>query len=240
MLASIDDHRALPTDVAVRFIPVVRRMAAHLARRLPSHVRIEDLTSAGLLGLVTAYHNFDAARGEDFFGYAERRIHGAMLDELRAVDPLSRHARALKRRVDQAKHGLEGQRGRAPLEGEIAAELGMTLADYQALRTRLGVGVTVSSADLDSDDAPRELPDQHVVPADEQLAHEEATARLRDAIARLPPRLRRVVISYYAEGRTLSDIGAELGVTESRVCQLRAVAVKRLRSACAEPLPLAA
>src|SRR4051812_20216500 len=95
----ISQSSPLPKDLAARMIPVIRRMACRLARRLPSHVCVDDLVSAGFVGLVTAYRRFDDSRGDDFGAFAEVRIRGAMIDELRALDPLSRDLRSHAKRV---------------------------------------------------------------------------------------------------------------------------------------------
>lgn len=216
-------------------MPLIRCIAARLARRLPSHLRLDDLTSAGYIGLVTAYRRFDRSRGDDFHAYAERRIRGAMLDELRAIDPLTRDLRFLANRIASARRGLEARLGRAAREEEVAGALGMTLEEYRRHAAKVSVGPTVSIEDPADDEGSMDLPDRDAEPADERLATEQSKHAVRGAIDKLPPRLRQVVQLYYGEGRTLRDIGNMLGVTESRVSQLQSEAVQRLRALCVQP-----
>jgi RNA polymerase sigma factor FliA len=210
--------------------PVIRRIAYRLAKRLPSHVCIEDLISAGTVGLVTAYRRFDAALGNDFRAFAEARIRGAMIDELRAVDPLSRDLRAHANRTRVAKRSLESALGRAATESEIAGELGLSLASYQTFSARAAVGPTVSLDAPTTGGTMLQISDSEETPADERLVGEQAKDALRRAIEALPSRLRQVIELYYGDERTLRDIGTILGVTESRVCQLQSEAVQKMRA----------
>ena len=229
------DNGPLPQELAASMMPLIRCIAARLARRLPSHLRLDDLTSAGYIGLVTAYRRFDRSRGDDFHAYAERRIRGAMLDELRAIDPLTRDLRFLANRIAAARRGLEARLGRAAREEEVAGALGMTVEEYRRQAAKVAVGPTVSIEDPSDDEGSMDLPDRDAEPADERLAAEQSKHAVRGAIDKLPPRLRQVVQLYYGEGRTLRDIGTMLGVTESRVSQLQSEAVQRLRALCVQP-----
>lgn len=228
------DNGPLPHELAASMMPLIRCIAARLARRLPSHLRLDDLTSAGYIGLVTAYRRFDRSRGDDFHAYAERRIRGAMLDELRAIDPLTRDLRFLANRIAAARRGLEARLGRIAREDEIAVALGMTLDEYRRQAAKVAIGPTVSIEDPADEEGMMELPDNNAEPADDRIAVEQSKHVVRGAIEKLPPRLRKVVELYYGEGRTLRDIGNLLGVTESRVSQLQSEAVQKLRSICAE------
>lgn len=228
------DNGPLPPELAASMMPLIRCIAARLARRLPSHLRLDDLTSAGFVGLVTAYRRFDRSRGDDFHAYAERRIRGAMLDELRAIDPLTRDLRFLANRIAAARRSIEARFGRAAHEDEIAAALGMPIEEYRRHVARVSIGPTVSIEDPSDGEGSLDLPDREAEPADERIALEQSKRTVRSAINDLPPRLRRVVELYYGEGRTLRDIGNMLGVTESRVSQLQSEAVQRLRTMCRE------
>jgi RNA polymerase sigma factor for flagellar operon FliA len=234
MTTPTNDTHALPADVAARMIPRIHRIARHIARRLPRHIRVDDLVGAGCQGLVSAYARFDASRGEEFEAFAELRIRGAMLDELRAVDPLSRDQRANARRMAAATHALHARLGRAPAADEIAAELGITLEEYWERTTVAASGGTTSLDDEDA--APRaQIHDRSAEPADELLSRKEEREAIRGALSALPPRLRRVLELYYGEGLTLRQIGDMLGVTESRISQLQTEAVRRIRELCTEP-----
>lgn len=228
---------ALPEDLARRMIPVVRRVAHTLARHLPRHVRVEDLIGAGFHGLVAAYARFDPRRGEDFESYAEFRIRGAMLDELRASDPLSRDRRALAKQTAAAARAACSRLGRAATAEEIAAELGLPIEAYWARLSAVANVVTDSLDDADDERGPVQVLDTRVEPADEQLARRERHEAVRRAIAELPPRLAQVVELHFVEGVTLREIGARFGVTESRICQLVTAAVRLIREKCPDFVP---
>ncbi|MEP7125966.1 MAG: FliA/WhiG family RNA polymerase sigma factor [Byssovorax sp.] len=230
MCNDVRDNGPLPKELAVEMFPVVRRIAYRLAKRLPSHVCIDDLISAGTVGLVTAYRRFDPALGDDFRAYAELRIRGAMIDELRAADPLTRELRAHANRTRVAKLRLESALGRAANDTETADELGLSLASYQAFSARAAVGPTVSLDAPTTDGMMLEVTDLAETPADERLVREQSMKTVRGAIEALPPRLRQVIEFYYGDERTLRDIGIILGVTESRVCQMQSEAVQKMRA----------
>ena len=239
MLEPTLDPNTLPGELAQRMIPSIRRIAHRLAKRLPSHVYVDDLIAAGLLGLVMAYARFDPTRaGGGFHAYAESRIRGAMLDELRANDPLSRDQRAHVSRRTAAIRTLHVRLGRSPEATEIAAELGLSLDSYW---DRLGATLTVTSVSIDREDDEDDvvqLRDNDDEPADERLSRKQAELALRRAVEGLPPRLLRVLELHYREGLTLREIGLRFGVSESRVCQLQTEAVRILRERCgAERLP---
>src|SRR5829696_1109358 len=204
----------LPQEVALRFVPVIRRAALRIARRVPSHVCLDDLMSAGYLGLVDAHRRYDASRCDRFEPYAELRIKGAMLDELRSsYDRLSRDLRDLATRTSAVTRRLETTLGRRATESEIAAALDMSLEEYRAQTARIAMGTTVS---LDADDSPEVACGRRA--ADGELADAQTRGRLGHAVATLPDRLRQVIELYYGDEMTLKEIGGRLGVTESRVC----------------------
>jgi RNA polymerase sigma factor for flagellar operon FliA len=215
-------------------MPVVRRIASQLARRLPRHVRVDDLVGAGCQGLMTAIARYDGERACAFEAYAEVRIRGAMLDELRAWDPLSRDQRLRAKRIALANRELVRRLGRAPAADEIAAELDISLDTYwtwQSANVRYSSLVTEGDDDLDPIG---QLPDTGTEPSEDRLCRREREGAVRAAMAALPPRLQTILRLHYVEGRTLRNIGAELGITESRVCQLEADALRRLRALCRE------
>jgi RNA polymerase sigma factor for flagellar operon FliA len=226
------DSHVLPHDLALRMIPTVHRIARQLARRLPRHIHIDDVIGAGCQGLVAAYTRFDPARAEGFEAFAEFRIRGAMLDELRASDPLSRDQRAHANRVAAATRALHARLGRQPAADEVAAELGVSLESYWEQQAAAATAVTSSLDGDDVFDAGAHVQDPRAEPADEQFCRKEAREAINRAIADLPPRLQRVLELYYAEGLTLRQIGEMMGVSESRICQLQTEAVRRIREAC--------
>lgn len=223
----------MDVDALRQYVPLVRRLAGRLINRLPANVEIDDLIQAGMLGLLTALSRFDASQGVPFEGYAVRRIHGAMLDELRAGDWMSRGQRRQRRGIDEAEERLRQRLGRRPTEGEMAAELGLPLAEYQeAVDTSRGTDFVY----LDEVDEEIKVPDTATLAVD-ALEQAQIHAAVAHETSLLPEREQHVVAAYYAGGETLAAIGERLGVTESRVCQLHAQAVRRLRRrlAWAEP-----
>lgn len=229
MEAPLAERAPLPREIAVRYIPVVRGIALSVCRRLPSHISVDDLIGAGFVGLVKAYRGHDN-RAEGFQAYAEQRIRGAMLDELRALDPLTREQRALARGASAAAKRLEGVLGRAPTRDETAAELGVPAEALEANAAQVSASSSASvSADDRGHDKAFDVADGSHQPADEALSAAEDAEALRVAMEALPARLRQVLGMYYGDGVTLRDIGAILGVTESRASQLHHEALERLR-----------
>jgi RNA polymerase sigma factor for flagellar operon FliA len=211
-----------------RYLPLVRRVAMRIARRVPSHVGVAELVSYGWLGMVEALSRADASlKPEQFEAYALHRVQGAILDYLRSLDPQKRKLRTASRRVARAIHKLTGQLGRPPEEQEIAAEMGVPLAEYHDLLSGIShAGMArLEMVDLDEADpaGDGELPD-------EVAGRRLLAAAVAEAIERLPERLRNILSLYYQHDCTLREIGAVLGVTESRVCQLHSEAMHRLRA----------
>jgi len=212
-----------------KYLPIVRRTAMRLARKVPSHISVADLTGYAWIGLVEAFarSSEDMDEGE-FEAYALYRIRGAMLDYLRSLDTQSRASRATSRKVTRAIHKLTQEHRRPPEEGEIAAELTLTLIEYRSMLAALDrAGMNrLEVIDIDTDlvaDA-NELPE-------ESAGRKEIQQAVADAITTLPERLQQVLALYYTEECTLREIGAVLDVSESRVSQLHTEAVHRLRAA---------
>jgi RNA polymerase sigma factor for flagellar operon FliA len=222
----------LPRRLADRYMAMVRRHAYRLARRLPSHVNVDDLMGAGYVGLADALHKYDRSGPDRFEAYADFRIRGAMLDELRSYDPLSRDLRDLNNRMVAAVRKLTSQLGRQPEEIEIAKALDLPLSTFRERLARLAFGGLVSLDTTGGEGADGlEIGDEQET-ADLQLLRTERRERLAHAIDTLPTRLQTLLRLYYERDHTLREIGDELGVTESRACQLHAEAVVRLRAAC--------
>jgi RNA polymerase sigma factor FliA len=198
--------------------------------RVPSHVNRDDLTSAGLAALVQASKSFDAERGVPFGRYAATRIRGAILDELRGIDWASRSVRRRARDLDATRAQLASILGRSPSNQEIADAVGMTLAEIAQNDDDIARAHVLSlqgAQDASLDDL---LPTSGPTP--EQLVeHRERLTYLVEAVAELPERLRIVIADYFLEERPMAQIAAELGVTESRVSQMRAEALVLLRDA---------
>jgi RNA polymerase sigma factor for flagellar operon FliA len=223
------DCRASEDELVRSHLGLANQAVNELARRLPAHVNRDDLLSAAMLGLAQAARSWDPERGASFERHAATRIRGALLDELRDSDWASRSVRIRARRLAQAGEALTGRLGRVPTEAELAAELG---TDPDAIHKLVGdvhraVVLNYESivADGEADDL---LPSGDRAP-DHVLVDRERRAYLADAVLAMPERLRAVVIGYFFEERPMLEIAAELGVTESRVSQLRAEALILLR-----------
>jgi RNA polymerase sigma factor for flagellar operon FliA len=229
---------ALTTEqerVLLEHLPIVRFLARRIHERLPQHVDIEDLVSAGVVGLMDAFAKFDPAKKVQFRSYAQFRIRGAILDSLRTLDWSPRELRRKGRAVEEAIRVMTARLGRAPGEGEIAAEMGLNLDEYQQLLGDLkGLEIGTLHVERNESSGEEELAYVPGKPEDDPLFHclrGELEERLTDAIAHLPDRERLVMTLYYYEEMTMREIGLALGVVESRVSQVHASAVVHLRAA---------
>ncbi|HKQ70432.1 MAG TPA: FliA/WhiG family RNA polymerase sigma factor [Polyangiaceae bacterium] len=224
----------LPRWLADRYMSMVRRHAYRLARRLPSHVNVEDLVGAGFVGLADALNKYDRSGPDRFEAYADCRIRGAMLDELRSYDPLSRDLRDLNNRIVAAVRKLTAELGRPPEESEIADELRIPVVTFRERLAKLSFGGLVSLDTTGGDGLDGfEVGDENGELADAHLLRSERRDRLASGVQQLPERLQSLLQLYYEQDYTLREIGEILGVTESRACQLHAEAIVRLRAACA-------
>jgi RNA polymerase sigma factor for flagellar operon FliA len=216
-------------------LPIVRFLARRIHERLPQHVDIEDLVSAGVVGLMDAFSKFDPGKQVQFRSYAQFRIRGAILDSLRTLDWSPRELRRKGRAVEEAIRSLTGRLGRAPGEGEIAAALELNLEQYQHLLGDLkGLEIGTLHVEHNEDSGEEELAYVPGRPEEDPLffcLRGELEEKLTEAIAHLPERERLVMTLYYYEEMTMREIGLALGVVESRVSQIHASAVVHLRVA---------
>lgn len=218
-------------------LPTVRFLARRIHERLPQHVDIEDLVSAGVVGLIDAFSKFDHGKKVQFKSYAQFRIRGAILDSLRTLDWSPRELRRKGRAVEEAIRSATQRLGRAPQETEIAAEMTLTLNEYQVLLGELK-GLEIGSLHMErsEDSGDEEIAYIPGSPEDDPLFRclkGEMKQRLADAIEDLPEKERMVLTLYYYEELTMKEIGLTLGVVESRVSQIHSSAVLRLRTALA-------
>lgn len=213
-----------------QYLPLVQHAVSSISARVPRHVAWDDLVSAGMLGLAEAARSFDPSRGVPFDGYASTRIRGALLDELRSLDWASRSVRTKARLVEERSNALTVQLGRQPTPAEVAAHLGLEPGDVQRIVDDVNRAVIVhyDAVSATSGDPEELLPADGTAP-DELLVERERRGYLRDAVVALPERLRLVVEGYFFQERLMQDIADELGVTESRVSQMRAEALVLLR-----------
>lgn len=231
-----DTQAAAPSAAARELIethlPLVGHLVRELAGRLPAHVNRDDLTSAGMMALVTSAQGFDSSRGVPFGRFATIRIRGALTDELRSMDWASRGVRSRAREVETVTAQLTAALGRTPRREEIAKTLAVAVAELDSLEADVHRAATLSVEGL-ADAAGGDL-----VPSGDEgpevlLIRREQIGLLHDAIAELPDRLRSVIEEYFYGNRRMSDIAADLGVTESRVSQLRTEALALLRDGLA-------
>lgn len=218
----------LTNEMAEKYFPRVQRQAARIARKLPSHVSVGDLVSAGCCGLIDAFFKYDPTRMESFDAYVDHRIRGAILDELRTHDPLTRDQRTFAKRATIARTALQNRTGYVPEEREVCAEMGLTLSQYRHQVDRLHATASRSEASPFNEDEDPILEPANDAP-ESLVSSKEDRARIDNAMDRLTARHREVLRLHYDEGRTLREIGIAIGVTESRVSQVHAEAITRLR-----------
>jgi RNA polymerase sigma factor for flagellar operon FliA len=218
--------RASEQQLYERYTPLVRRIAMKTIRSLPSSVTLDDLLSAGWIGLAEALRRRTASMDEEQFeAYASHRVQGAILDYLRSLDPLSRKLRGASRRITEVTADLTRRLGRAPEEEEIAADLGLPLDEYHQLLTKIA---DAGLARLELTDS---IQDHGALSSPEHLTSQrELVEQVAEAIDALPERLRTVLGLHYQEDCSFREIGEILGVTESRACQLHTEAVHRIRA----------
>ncbi len=224
--------------LVVAYSPLVKYVAGRMSSGLPSHVEEADLISYGLVGLINAIERFDLAREIKFETYAIPRVRGAIIDELRSLDWVPRSVRARARDIENANAKLEHKLQRAPTDDEMAAELGLSMEDFQDSLIQISNSTiaaldelwSVSDSSGDQVSLLDTLHDPDAPDPERVVDATELKDRVADAIARLPEREKLVIALYYYENLTLREIGEVLGVTESRISQLHTKAVLRLRS----------
>ena len=221
--------------VLLEHLPIVRFLARRIHERLPQHVDIEDLVSAGVVGLMDAFAKFDPGKKVQFRSYAQFRIRGAILDSLRTLDWSPRELRRKGRAVEEAIRVLTARMGRAPGEAEVAAEMALGLDEYQQLLGDLkGLEIGTLHVERNEDSGEEQLAYVPGKPEEDPLfrcLRGELEERLTGAIANLPDRERLVMTLYYYEEMTMREIGLALGVVESRVSPVHGSAVVHLRAA---------
>jgi RNA polymerase sigma factor for flagellar operon FliA len=221
-------------------MPLVKRLAHHMKAKLPPSVEVDDLVQAGMMGLLDAINRYEDTHGAQFETYAVLRIRGAMLDELRNSDWMPRSTRQSMRKVESAMNSLQQKLGRAPTESEVAKSLKMSLAEYQELLSEGGGHQLIYYEDFHGDDDGGDnFLDRFAVDDSDPLRallETDFRQAVIDAIDALPPREKILMGLYYEEELNLKEIGAVMGVSESRVSQLHTQAVSRLRAALREQL----
>jgi RNA polymerase sigma factor FliA len=227
-----DVQPAQDMDALVRkHADLVKRIAYHLAGRLPPQVEVDDLMQAGMMGLLEAAQNYASGRGASFETFAGIRIRGAMLDALRKLDWAPRSVHRKARAAAAALREVEAARGAEASETEVAARMGVSVGEYQRIiQDALGCQLLrLNDADDGDESALDRLPDE--TPDPESAALDDSLRQaVIDAIQNLPERERLVLSLYYEQELNLKEIGVILKVTESRVCQLHGQALLRLKA----------
>ena len=224
--------KALKNELSEEYLPIVKYVADKMIERLPHNVQVEDLIGAGIFGLFEAVQRFDLSRGVKFETYCVGRIRGAMLDELRHMDWVPRLTRARANRLEDAHFRLEKEHGRPPTDVELARELKISLEELDALfREVSGASlVTLQRRTLEKDENQMGVD----VMEDSKIEGPFPANARRDLVEycrkRLSTKERYILMMYYFEDLTLKEIGEILGLSESRVCQLHAKLISRLRA----------
>jgi RNA polymerase sigma factor for flagellar operon FliA len=210
-------------------LPIVHYEVRSLSARLPGHVTADDLTSAGMAALAAAVHAFEPDRGVPFARYAARRIRGALLDELRSMDWATRSTRSRARERDAARDALAAELRREPTTAEIAARMGVDHDELDQLSRDLHQSVVLRLDALADDHASDALLPRSTATPETVLVQQEREAYLTAAVEVLPERLRAVILGCFFEDRPMRELADELGVTESRISQMRTEALRLLR-----------
>jgi RNA polymerase sigma factor for flagellar operon FliA len=233
-----DGSQEAREQLIVHYAPLVKYVASRVATGLPANVEQADLVSYGIFGLIDALEKFDRSREIKFETYAIPRIRGAIIDELRSLDWVPRSVRFKAREVDKATTELEAKLKRGPTDAEVAAHLGVSLAELHEIVTQISFVTVTALEEVVSTGADRgeslslldTLADMAAIDPSSGLEGNETRAMLAAAINSLSEREKIVITLYYFEGLTLAEIGEVLGVTESRVCQIHTKAVGLLRN----------
>lgn len=224
-------------QVILEYSPMIKYVANRIALRLPPHIEIDDLISVGVMGLIDAIEKYDPTRGAKFKTYAEFRVRGSILDELRSLDWVPRSIRQKAAHIDAVSHKLQAKLGRPPEDEEVAAEMGVSLEQFFTLLNETKSMPLISLEDLGitKESGERQsllecLAGKSDVDPQTQLRLTELKSIIAKAIDSLPEKERLMVSLYYYEELTMKEIGEVLGITESRVSQIHSKAVFRLRT----------
>ncbi len=221
------------TALLAHYAPMVKIIVARMRGKFPSHADIEELESSGMMGLLSAIERYDPSKGYTFQTYASIRIRGAILDELRAMDMVPRSVRIKQRKLEKLSSTMEQRLGRAPSDGELKTEMGMDQRAFDRLRFQTR---PVSLVHLDADpEQGREgathesIADTAAIFAPDTLERQELMELVARKIMELPEQFRKVLVLYFNEGMRLAEIGELMGLSEARICQIRAQALEHLR-----------
>jgi RNA polymerase sigma factor for flagellar operon FliA len=235
-----DAHGTIPPELKEQIVlehtPLIRYIVNRIAVRLPSHIDLDDLHNTGVIGLMDAIDKYDPDKNCKFKTYAEFRIKGAILDQLRSLDWVPRSIRQKSRRLEQAYTDVEQRLGRSASDTEVADSLGLAIEEFHLLINQVR-GISMVNLDELRSHGDAEQPIYGDIFEDVKaenpftsLKSRELRQGVSDCIASLPEKERLVISLYYYEDLNMKEIGSVLGITESRVCQIHTKAVARLRS----------
>lgn len=233
-------HTMERNRVVEQYAYLINKVAYKLIARLPANVEMDDLKSAGVIGLIDAAEKYDPEKSSNFKSYAEIRIRGAMVDELRALDWVPRSVRKKGSNIDATRRELAGKLGRVPTEAEVAKELGLELDEYREYLEKSRAVSVVSYEDLGKNQGPDKrdfldsVADPHATDPEEDSQEADRRDLMLEAIKQLGERQRVVLSLYYFEDLNLKEIGSILGVTESRISQIHSKSVRLLKPILAE------
>jgi RNA polymerase sigma factor for flagellar operon FliA len=214
--------------------PLVKKLAHLMKAKLPPSVEVDDLIQAGMIGLLDAVNRYEETHGAQFETYAVQRIRGAMLDELRSSDWMPRSMRQNMRKIEVAMNALQQRLGRPPNESEVASQLQLSLTAYQDMLSDGGGHQLVYYEDFHDGDSNEHFLDRYCTDASDDplqgLMNSGFRSAVIDAIQDLPEREKILMGLYYEQEMNLKEIGAVMGVSESRVCQLHSQAISRMRA----------
>lgn len=220
----------------VKYYPLVDKVVNSMRTKLPSHADIDELHSAGVAGLADAIQRLDPDREERFCGYVTMRIRGAIIDELRELDYMSRSARSDAKHLEKIRSSLEQKRGREVGDEEVRVEMGVSRKQFDKILRRTQSCSFVSLNDNAGDDSDSSVPsfsesiaDDNAQPAYADIERRETIMEIQRNVANLPEKQRRVLEGYYFRHKKLGEIAKEFGLTEARICQIHSQALHNLR-----------
>lgn len=229
---SANKAKAVQAEMLSKYAPLVKIIVARMRNKLPSHADLEELESAGMMGLLAAIERYDSSRGYTFQTYASVRIRGAILDELRAMDMVPRSVRLKQRLIARTTQTLEQRNGHSPTDEEMREELNMDQSGYEKLRAQtkpVSIIYLDASQEANSDNQHESIADDTVEFAHDRMEKEEMMELVARKIMELPVQHRKVLALYFNEGMRLAEIGELLGLSEARICQIRSQALEQLR-----------
>ena len=222
-------------EMFIKYYPVVRKVVNSMRNKLPSYADLDELHSAGVVGLADAIKRLDPSREDTYDGYIASRIRGSNIDELRSLDYMSRSARNDAKNIEKIKAKLEQKLSRPPRSDEMRKAMGVSEKQYNKIMRRTQSLSFISlnvATDNDDNSAPsfvESVADEHSLTPVEELESTEMYGEIRSYINTLPEKQRRVLDSYYFKDMKLSDIAKEFGLTEARICQIHSQALRNLR-----------